>query len=159
MKPIVKGLLIGCGGLAVLGMIAVVAGILWLASGPESGVKLGHAMDDYATAYLDEHGMLEPGEEVLAYYDVTLSMDGTEAALVTDRRVGYHVQGETYWLPLAEIETIDHRYESLIGDVIFVQTVEGDALEIEIAPLNGGSTFLNVLRKAAERAGEGAAGS
>lgn len=152
MSPVVKWLLIGCGGIMLLGVAAVVGLFVWIASQPESGVKLANEMDAYALEYLEEHGMLEPAERLLAYYDVTMAMDGSEAALVTDRRVMYHKGGRTTAIELASVEDVSHREEGLIGDVIEVFAAGGEAMKIEIAPLNGGATFHRVLVDAWQRA-------
>ena len=158
MKPITKGLLIGCGSVTVLAIGAVVWLGVWLVSGPESGVKLGNEMDPYALDYMAEHDLLEEGEEILAYYDVTMAMDGTEAAILTTDRVIYHKQGNTTSIRIGDIEDIRHRYEAFIGDVIEIQATSGHAMKIEIAPLNQGETFKNVLMSAWKRAGEGMEG-
>jgi hypothetical protein len=149
-----KALLIGCGCLVALSVAGVVGGVVWLLSRPESGVKLTNEMQPYALEYLSEHGLLEPGEEVLAYYDVTVAMDGTEAAILTDGRVLYHSEGRTTSIRLAEIEDVRHRYESLSGDVIEIEAASGEFMKIEIAPLNSGETFKNVLLTAWRRARE-----
>lgn len=145
MKPLTKGLLIGCGGLAALAITLVVLIGIWLSKEPESGVKLGNEMDQYALDYIAEHGLLSPGEELLAYYDVTFAMDGTEAAIVTTDRVIYHKQGKTSAIRFEDIEDVRHRYETLIGDVLEVQAFSGQIMKIEIAALNQGETFRNVL--------------
>ena len=49
--------------------------------------SVAHEMDEHALEYLDKNALLEPGEELRAHYDATVSMDGTEAAILTDRRV------------------------------------------------------------------------
>ena len=147
-----KAMLIGCGSVSALAAALVVAFCVSVISQPESGVKLTNEMDQYALDYIAEHGMLAPEEEVLAYYDATLSMDGTEAAIVTDRHVMYHSDGKTFSIPLAEIQTIRHRRETLTGDVIEVEGGTGQVMKIEIAPLNGGETFRNVLENARTRA-------
>ena len=143
-----RGLLIGC--LVLLGVVVVgVFGIgAWLVSGPESGVKLGNEMDQYAIDYLAKHKILNPGEEVLAYYDVTISMDGTEAAILTRDRVIYHKAGRSTAVRLQDVRDIRHRYESLIGDVLEIEDQSGKILKIEIAPLNQGETFKNALMSA-----------
>jgi hypothetical protein len=143
-----KWTLIGCGGLALAAMLGMGACIALLASGPESGVKLPHEMDQYALDYLAEHQLLEPGEELRAYYDATLSMDGTEAAILTDRRVMYHRDGATTAIGLADIVEVDHRQEGIIGDVIEVVGPQGQVLRIEIAPLNDGPAFARALQRA-----------
>jgi hypothetical protein len=146
MTPTQKYLLVGCASLALLGIIGVVGLGVWLYSSPEGGVRLSNEMEKYALDYLAEHQLLNPGEKVLAYYDVTLSMDGTEAAILTKDRVIYHKEtGTTTSIPIQDIRDVRHRYETLIGDVIEVESTSGEVIKIEIAPLNQGETFKNVL--------------
>ena len=121
----------------------------WCLSLPEGGVRLSNQMDAYAEEYLEEHGLLEEGEEVVAYYDATIHMSGTEAAILTDQRVLYHKDPRTTAIPLAGIAELRHRSEPLIGDVIEVIAADGRQMQIEIAPLNNGVTFWNALRRAA----------
>jgi len=148
-----KALLIGCGVVFAGGAIVVSALMFWLFSTPEGGVKLGHEMDQYALDYLDKHKILTSGEEVLAYYDVTLSMDGTEAAILTNQRVIYHKEGRSTAVRLQDVRDVRHRRESLIGDIIEVEDQGGKILKIEIAPLNQGETFKNALMSAWRAAG------
>jgi hypothetical protein len=143
-----KWTLIGCGTIVVISLLGMVGCVVWLGSGPEGGVKLANQMDDYAIEYIDEHHLLQPGEELRAYYDVTLSMDGTEAAILTDRRVIYHRSGETTEIALADIVEVAHRQEAVMGDIIEVVDVNGNALIIEIAPFNDGPAFLRALERA-----------
>ena len=87
-------ILLGCGGVvAFFGLIFVVM-IVWLATLPEGGVKLSNEMENYATEYIEDNEILEDGEKIVAYYDVTVSMDGSEAAILTNRRVIYHKNGK-----------------------------------------------------------------
>ena len=44
-----------------------------------------------------------------------------------------------------EIEDVRHRYEGFTGDIIEVQGSDGRTMKIEIAPMNSGETFKNVL--------------
>lgn len=142
---IAKWLLLGCGGIIAVGVIIVAAFFVWALNEPESGVKMGNEMDKYALDYLATHKILGDGEEVLAYYDATMGMDGTEAAILTRERVMYHKDGRTTTINIKDVRDVRHRYESLIGDVIEVEDVSGKVLKIEIAPLNQGTTFKNVL--------------
>jgi hypothetical protein len=137
-------------GVAIL--VGVVAGVAWLASGPESGVKMANEMDEYALDYLDRHQLLTADEKLVCYYDVTLSMDGSEAAILTNQRLLYHKAGRTTAMLLAEVVDIQHHYESLIGDVIMARTASGEVMKIEIAPLNGGESFLHALNGAWQQA-------
>ena len=47
---------------------------------------------------------------------------------------------------LKDIIDVKHRAESLIGDIIEVYSANGDVFVIEVAPLNDGKLFLNVLK-------------
>jgi hypothetical protein len=149
---VLKILLIGCGGVLVVGGITLVALFVWLASGPEGGVRLANELEPYAVEYMSQKGLLEPGEEVLAYYDATITLDGTEAAILTPTRLVYHNKGNDVTMALAEISEIRHRYEALTGDIIEIEESSGKVMKLEIAPLNQGETFLNVLQSARDNA-------
>ncbi|MCK5802749.1 MAG: PH domain-containing protein [Lentisphaeria bacterium] len=147
MKPL-KVALFGCGSMIAMFMVVVVAGLIWLGSGPQGGVMLPNEMEEYATAYLAEHKILHEDEELLAYYDATMSLDGTEAAIVTTKRFVYHKNGKNDVLSLKEIEDVQHRQEGIIGDVFEIMSSSGKMLKVEVAPFNGGETFKTVLTKA-----------
>ena len=72
-------------------------------------------------------------------------------AILTNRRVLYFNNGRTTSIDIAEIAHIQHRHESLIGDIIEIEGNSGTFLKIEIAPFNQGETFLNMLRSQWER--------
>ncbi len=148
MPSWLKWTLIGCGSMVLVAVIGMVGCIAWLGSGPESGVKFGNEMDQYALDYLEENDLLDEGEVIRAYYDATISMDGTEAAILTDRRVLYHRKGSTIEMALEEIVEVDFRDEGLVGDVIEIVGSRGDALRIEVAPLNDGAAFYRALERA-----------
>lgn len=145
MQPLAKGVLIGCGVLAGVAFIAFAGMSVWFFSGPVGGVKVGNEMDRYALDYIAEHGLLNPNEEILAYYDVTLILDGSEAAIVTDERVIYHKEGTTTSISMKEIEAVRHKEDTFIGDIIEIQAKSGRIMKIEIALFNQGETFRNVL--------------
>jgi hypothetical protein len=81
------GIFIGCGVPTVLVIAVLCGGLIWLGTGPEGGVKLSNEMESYAVEYLERHGVLNAKESLIAYYDATISLDGTEAAILTDERV------------------------------------------------------------------------
>ena len=147
-----KGLLIGCGAIVFICGAVLCGGAIWLLSGPEGGVRLNNEMQAYATQYLEDHQILEPDETLIAYYDVTIAMDSTEAAILTTKRVMYHMNGETTAIPLSEITEIRHRRDGLVGDIIEIDSEAGVPMKIEIALFNQGETFLNALEKAREKA-------
>lgn len=144
------GVLIGCAIPTVLVVAVMCAGLIWLGTGPEGGVKLSNEMESYATEYVEEHGILNAKESLIAYYDATISLDGTEAAILTDERVIYHLNGRSTWIPLADITDVRHRTDPLMGDIIEIDSSSGVPMKIEIAHFNQGETFLNALHEARE---------
>ncbi len=142
---------IGCGALILIITIAAIVGAVWLFSGHEGGVQLPNSMEKYALNYIKDNKILDNSEELLAYYDVTVSLNGTEAAILTTKRIIYHKDGNNDSINLSDIEDIRHRKEALAGDVIEIFSTAGKTIKIEIAPLNQGQTFLNVLTNAWEK--------
>jgi hypothetical protein len=110
----------------------------------ESGVLLPNQMDDITNGQLAEAGLLEAGEELRAWYDNTVSLDGTELYVVTDRRLVSHIGGNTTALPLAEIESVE-RVDDVLGEAILVTASGGRLMKVPIPPLNGIDTFERVL--------------
>ena len=157
-EPTHKGLkphpvLIGVGIIVLL----VVGGIIWLASLPESGVKFANEMNNYALQYIEEHNLLNGTESLIAYYDVTISMDGSEAAILTTERVVYHKEGRATSIDLRDVDDVHHRQEEgvLGGDIIEISGKAGTRLKIEIAPLNLGESFYKALMDAWKLSREG----
>lgn len=131
----------------VLGVLAAIAAafIIWVLSTPEGGVKLGNEMDRYALEYIEKHNLLNHTEKLIAYYDETISMNGSEAAILTTERIIYHKDGRTTSIDLRDAVDVQHRYQSLIGDIIEVRSKLGERIKIEIPPLNDGESFYNAL--------------
>jgi len=151
MKTI-HGILIGCGSLIGIFLIVIVVGVIWILSSPQGGVLLPNEMETYAQESLNEHKILEDSEELLAYYDVTILLDGSEAAILTTMRVIYHKNGQNSAINLADIEGIRHRNETIIGDIFEISATSGQTMKIVIAPFNQGETFKNILMAAWEKA-------
>jgi len=140
-----RPLLIGCGIIALVVFFAVVVLIIWLFSGNEGGVRMSNEMEEYALEYIEEHDILNDTESIIAYYDVTISLDGSEAAILTTERVMYYKKGRTTSIDLKDIDDVKHRYETLIGDILEISSTSGTIIKIEIAPLNLGESFYNAL--------------
>ena len=113
----------------------------------EGTVRVGSNMEAYALEYLENHEVLYQDEKILAYYDYTISLDGTTAAILTETRLIYHNQETvTSYLLLDEITQIDHYEKSIEG--LFIEVWKGDELMvIEIAHWQNGDRFLNLLKK------------
>ena len=135
----------GCAGLCVLGPAVMCGGLLLLTGGNEGGVRYSNNMEDYAAEYVQQHGLLAPGEQLVAYYDVTLDLDATESAILTDQRLVYHRAGTTTSMLLADIADVYVTDDPLRGDLIDISGRDGSIVHIEIAPLNGGDGFVRAL--------------
>jgi hypothetical protein len=146
--------LVGCGTAFGIFLILMVAGLIWLSTGPDGGVRLPNEMENYAVEYLIEHKILDDSEDLLAYYDVTVSLDGSIAAILTTKRVIYHNEGRNMVVNLEEIADIRHRKETFIGDVFEILSNSGQTMKIEVAPMNQGETFKNVLMDTWEKVKE-----
>lgn len=140
-------ILIGFG--ASIGIFLIVLVVLAFL-GPKGGVRLPNEMETYAQEYLNEHKLLEDSEELLAYYDETFLLDGSESVILTTKRLIYHNNGQNTAINLADIEDIRHRKEA--GDILEISATSGPTMKIEILPYHRGETFKNVLMVAWEKA-------
>ena len=113
----------------------------------EGGVRVSNNMEKYASEYINNKRLLNEGEKIIAYYDYTISCDGTEAAILTNKRLIYHNQQTTNTsINLNDITDIKYTIDSLIGYSIEVYSNDGNVLMIQIAPLQNGDTFLRLLK-------------
>jgi hypothetical protein len=143
LMGLMGGLLCTCG---------VVAGLMALGASASAdepgGVILGEQIPQKTLAALEARSLLRPGERLLAYHDATARLDMSELTFLTSTRV-VHARGETVAvIRLADVTRIRHRSEGLLGDVIELTTEDGAALRIEIAPLNGGESYVDALQTA-----------
>lgn len=121
----------------------------------EGGVMLAHNLDEESHAQIESYDILDDDENVVAYYDATLSLDGTDTAILTDKRVISHFNGKNTAILLRDIKRIDHHED--VNDFITVVSNDGERIVIEIALFNGGHVFLNALKDEWDRTREGAA--
>ena len=136
---------IGCLALLGIGGAGFIIFVIYFSTGPEGGTRLANQMEEYATAYLETHDILQPGEELVAYYDATIGLDGTEAIILTRQRLIYHNGGENSAVELHRIREVKERDDGLSGTAFEVYTTDGNYMEVVIAPLNGADTFSNAL--------------
>ena len=83
-------------------------------------------------------------EQIIAYYDVTVVLDNSESAILTNKNLIYYKYGRIERFPLNSIVSIEE--EDCFGLCIVASTRDDRVMKIEIAPLNGGDLFLNLLR-------------
>ena len=134
---------------ALLLLFVVLAG----GSDDAAGTLAGAQLNQETTDYLNNNGILQPGENVIVYYDVTISGNDEQSCIVTNQRVVFHNSPKTTGIALADITAIEAKDEALSGKVITVRGGAGELLKLEIAPLNGGDFFLAELQNAAAAAG------
>ena len=99
--------------------------------------------------FFDNTDILE-NEQIIAYYDVTIVIDNSESAILTNKNLIYYKYGRVVRFPLNSIVNIEA--EDCFGLCIVASTRDNRVMKIEIAPLNGGDLFLELLRKQVAKA-------
>jgi len=112
-----------------------------------AGVLLQNQISKDTLEYINNNNILNTNEKIVAYYDTTIMLDNTESAILTDKRVIYHKDARNHSILFEKIKNVEHKYQTMIGDIIIIESVSGDFLKIEIAPYNDGELFLNLLKK------------
>ena len=115
------------------------------------GVKIQNQIDAKSENQMRANGLLGAGERPLAYYDTTMSLDGTESYLVTNLALKHYQRGMIHEIALSEIESVQHQDAGIGGDRIIASS-PSRKLVLEIAPLNDGPLFLSELRQQVARA-------
>ena len=99
--------------------------------------------------FFDKTDILE-NEQIIAYYDVTIALDNSESAILTNKNLIYYKYGRVVRFPLNSIVNIEA--DDCFGLCIVASTRDNRVMKIEIAPLNGGDLFLELLRKQVAKA-------
>jgi hypothetical protein len=135
-----------------LGTCGGLVGLVFLGNNMEpGGVMLGAQVPDAKRTKLRERGLLKEGDQLVAYYDASLSLDMSELAVLTSDRLVYMNAGRVTTMKLEDIATIEHRVEGITGDVIEIGSTKSDRIRLEIAHLNNGVSFLNALEDEAQK--------
>jgi hypothetical protein len=145
------GLMMILGG--VLGTCGVIGGLVALGASQEeaSGVVMGPQVPPKTVAALRARRLLGKDEALLAYHDATVSLDMGEVTFVTGERV-VHARGDVVAsVALADVTRVTHRNEGILGDVVEIASTDGRSMRVEIAPLNGGESYVTVLEDAWRR--------
>lgn len=139
---------IGCGLASVFGcVLSCVAFMVWASVGKQGGVRYSNNAEQYAVDYMTAHGLLETDERLVAYYDVTLSLDATELAILTDRRVIYSAPGGVEAIALTDIMDVTATDQGAVGTLIAVHGPLS-VMAIVVAPLNGADGFHDAILRA-----------
>ena len=111
------------------------------------GVTLQNELPTSVHQYIKDNQILDSDESIVAYYDTTISLSNEVSAMITNKNIIYHNNGINTKISLDDIASINHTIETFIGDIITVESNEGNYMKIEIAPFNGGEIFLQILYK------------
>ena len=113
----------------------------------EGGVRTLNNLELYSLNYISDNKLLENGEKISAYFDYTILLDGTEAAILTDSRLIYHNKETiTTSVNYSDIKNIDYKEESLIGYTIEITNNDSEVITIEIPPANNAEIFIKILK-------------
>ena len=113
-----------------------------VATTPEPGVRLSYELDDYAIESIKSLNLVGDDEDIVAYYDASHRMDGSEAVILTRKRILQHKNSHTTFIYLSQIEEIEHSSPRFLGDHIAIRSKTGDTIRFIIMPLHGGDKFL-----------------
>tara|TARA_B100000674_G_scaffold306329_1_gene254434 strand:+ start:184 stop:597 length:414 start_codon:yes stop_codon:yes gene_type:complete len=113
------------------------------------GVLTFNELPSSVIEFFDEKDILQ-NEQIIAYYDVTVVLDNSESAILTNKNLIYYKYGRVERFPLNIIVSIEE--EQCFGLCIIATTRDDRVMKIEIAPLNDGDIFLDLLRKQVAKA-------
>jgi ankyrin repeat protein len=139
------------GGIILIGVIflGVVGVIIYIASGFKThGVRVGSDLHQYALQYMEQHKLLKEKETPLAYYDITPTMTGSEAYVLTAARVLHYKDDAREEIGLEEIGEIKHQVGFLDSYTINVISKSGKTLTLDIPGSNKGEDFYKALMEA-----------
>lgn len=89
----------------------------------------------YAREYFVEERIVEPDEEVLPYYDDTVRLQGTRAAILTEQRlISHDVETSPVSIDLQDIGDIEHRQTALDGGVFAVPPRQARPCALRLLP-------------------------
>ena len=109
------------------------------------GVLLYNQLPESVITFVDEKKILGD-EKIIAYYDITIALNNSESAILTDKNIIYYKYGRIDKIPLSAIESISEE-EVCLGECIIIKSLDNSVMSIEIAPLNGGDLFLRLLKE------------
>ena len=113
------------------------------------GVLTNNQIPKSVFEFIDEKNILD-GEYIIAYYDVTITLNNSESAILTNKNVIYYKGGRVIKIPINKIKNIDNE-KDFFGFYIYITPKYGPLMTIEIATMNGGELFLDLLKTETEK--------
>jgi len=108
------------------------------------GVLTANQLPDSVIQHIKDKNILS-NEEIIAYYDVTISLDNSESAILTNKNIIYYKTGRINKIALNNVKSIS-QLEDCFGVCILIETNNNKTMKIDIAPFNGGDLFLQLLQ-------------
>jgi hypothetical protein len=140
---------IGCGSIMLIFILIIVVLLMNIYT-EDGGLMLENELAPYALEYLENNKILKDSEKVLAYYDNTISLDGSDVMILTSERLITRKNGKSTEIKLKDIKEVKHH--KTLGNDFFtvISRNSGICMKIQIAPFNGGESFMPVLASARE---------
>ena len=127
--------------------------LVWAASGPEGGVRVGiHQMEPYAQDYIAQENLVDSGETIVCYYDASITLDASELVILTDRRLIHVSPRGRSEIALEDVLDVRARDGGVAGHIVDVTSTGSTRIHVEVAPFNGGEVLEGEIRDAVKRA-------
>jgi len=107
------------------------------------GVLTSNQLPQSVIEFVENNNILDD-ERIIAYYDVTVTLNNSESAILTDKNLIYYKRGNISKMSLNEISFI--KVDNDCFGVCITATSATDVMRIEIAPLNDGEVFAELLK-------------
>ena len=114
------------------------------------GVLTSNQLPQSVYKFIEGEDILS-NEKIVAYYDLTISLDNSESAILTNKNVIYYKWGRVEKIALSSIKSI--REVDCFGTCILITDINEKLMKIDIAPLNGGPLFLELLKNSKQPTG------
>lgn len=142
LKKVVIGFLLVIFTIVTTSIIAFVI----VTKGHEGGIHYTSTMEPYAKEYLKNHELIGESEKVIAYMDDSLYLDGTDAIILTEHKIMYHYDNDTYKTNLEDVKEIS-KYEEDFFYYIEVLDKNNESLHVPFTFESEANVFYKALKK------------
>jgi len=108
----------GCGCMGLVGL-GVIIFIVWALTLPDPGAKPGSQISAETVEYLEANGLVDPGDEVIFFYDHSLNMNNSELCFFTNKKIVYYFESKTnnqiMWQNVTDIEFREDFFSTIMS--------------------------------------------